>query len=187
MAGATLDEARTGPSADGTRSRARTARSLLAVAVAAVFVYAVHLVGMRLTENGTDLRLLENYVLRGTPDVVLTPRVLMPVAVGAAGVLWGPALAARMRWRPLLWGSAAAAAGWAGALALTSGWGRLTEPLSSIYEYPADVPKVESLGTFLATFLDSVPPDSAEPWTAHVGGHPPSSPLFPSTPLSRSG
>ena len=165
-------EPSSGPAGQGPERTAPTRRSLLAVAGAAVFVLVVHLVGMRLTESGTDLRLLQNYVLRGTPDVVLTPRVLLPVTVGLAGVLWGPALAARLRWRPLLWVAAAAAAVWAVALALTSGWGRLTEPLGSIYEYPADVPKVESLGSFLSTFLDSVPPDSAEPWTAHVGGHP---------------
>ena len=162
----------TGPAPGHLVDRARTRRSLLAVAGATLFVVVVHLVGMRLTANGTDLRLLGNYVLRGDPDVVLTPRVLLPVAVGLAGILWGPALASRLRWRPLLWASAAGAAVWAVALALTSGWGRLTEPLGSIYEYPADVPKVESLATFLSTFLDSVPPNSPEAWTAHVGGHP---------------
>ncbi|TFV52553.1 hypothetical protein [Blastococcus sp. TF02A-35] len=153
-------------------TRRRTWGPVLAVAGAALFVTVVHLVGQRLEETGTDLRLLGSAVMRGTPDVVLTPRVLMPVVVGAAGVLWGPSWAARLRWRHLLWGSAAAAAVWAVALALTSGWGRLTEPLGSVYEYPNDVPKVESLGSFLPTFLDSVPPDSADPWTAHVGGHP---------------
>ncbi|NEK86541.1 hypothetical protein GCU60_12370 [Blastococcus saxobsidens] len=165
-------ESTTGPAPERATGAARTRRSLLAVAGAALFVVGVHLVGMRLTESGTDLRLLDNYVLRGDPDVVLTPRVLLPVLVGLAGILWAPGLAARLRWRPLLWASAAGAAVWAVALALSSGWGRLTEPLGSIYEYPAEVPKVESLATFLSTFLDAMPPDSPDAWTAHVSGHP---------------
>jgi hypothetical protein len=70
-------------------------------------------------------------------------------------------------------GSAPAAALWAVALALSSGWHRLTEPLSAVYEYPHDVARVGPLGTFLSTFVDSVPAGSPDPWTTHVAGHPP--------------
>ena len=55
------------------------------------------------------------------------------------------------------------AAAWAVALALSSGWERLPEPLSVRYEYPHDVPRVGSLTTFLSTFTDSVPADSPDP------------------------
>jgi methylthioxylose transferase len=41
------------------------------------------------------------------------------------------------------------------------------------HEYVADVGRVGDLGTFLSTFLDSVPVDSADPWVTHVSGHPP--------------
>ncbi|MBY3552761.1 hypothetical protein [Modestobacter lapidis] len=148
-------------------------RGWIAVLAVAAVVLAVAEVGRRLTQDGTVLHLAGGYVLRGRFDVVLTPRVLLPVAVGLAGVLWGPALAARLRWGVLLPGSAVAAAGWAVALALSSGWSRLPEPLSVRYEYPYDVPRVGDLGTFLATFVDSVPADAADPWTTHVAGHPP--------------
>jgi hypothetical protein len=93
--------------------------------------------------------------------------------VGLAGVLWGPVLASRLRWRVLVIGAPVAAAVWAVALALSSGWHRLTAPLSSVYEYPHDVGRVGSIGTLLSTFNASVPADSADPWTTHVAGHPP--------------
>jgi methylthioxylose transferase len=161
------------PTAPRTKEERRRSGPLLVLLGTTAFVVAVHLVGRWLTRDGTDLRLLGGYVLRAAPDLLISPRVLMPLAVGVAGVFWGPALAARLSWGRLLVGSAAASAVWAVALALTSGWDRLTVPLSSIYEYPHDVPRVGSLTTFLATYLESVPPDSPDPWTAHVGGHPP--------------
>ena len=112
-------------------------------------------------------------VLRGGYGVVLSPRVLLPAALGLAVVLYGPVLASRMRWWVLLGGSAGAAAAWAVALALSSGWHRLVEPLASRYEYPYDVPRVGGLGELLDTFTASVPAGSADPWTTHVAGHPP--------------
>jgi hypothetical protein len=129
--------------------------------------------GRELTEQRIGLHLLHGFVLRGPPDIVLSDRVVLPVVVGLAGVLWGPVLAARVPWRGLLAGSAAASAGWAVALALTSGRHRLTEPLSSVYEYPHDVGRVGPLGKFLSTFNEHVPADSVGAWTTHVSGHPP--------------
>jgi len=144
-----------------------------AVAAAAVFVVVVGVVGWRLAEGGTVLHLLGGYVLRGAFGVVVTPQTVLPVLVGVAGVLWGPALAARLRWGVLLLGSSAAAALWTVTLALSSGWHRLPEPLAVRYEYPFDVPRVGSIPQFLSTFTDFVPADSADPWTTHVAGHPP--------------
>ena len=145
----------------------------VAVVATAVAVTVVALVGRHLTEGGTVLHLLGGYVLRATPDVVFSPRVLLPVVVGAAGLLWGPALAARVRWVVLLAGSAVATAAWAVSLALTSGWDRLTAPIDSPYEYLVDVPRVGSVGELLATFNASVPADAAGTWSTHVSGHPP--------------
>jgi hypothetical protein len=146
---------------------------LLAVVVAIAFVLLMGLIGRRLTLDGVVLHLLGGWVLRGQFDVIWTPRVWLPVIVGLAGVLVGPTLAARLPWRALLPGSALAAAGWAVALAKTSGEDRLTAPLDVVYEYPHDVPRVGSIGAFLSGFVDSVPADSADPWTTHVAGHPP--------------
>jgi len=146
---------------------------LVAVAVVTVSVLVVGAVGRQLTCDGVVLHLLGGWVLRGRLDVEWSGRVGLPVALAVAVVLLGPGLAARLRWPVLAAGSAVAAAGWAVALALASGWHRLTQPLSARYEYPHDVPRVGSLGAFLSTFVDSVPADSADPWTTHVAGHPP--------------
>jgi hypothetical protein len=153
--------------------RGRNLRSVLLVALVAAGISVVTGAGRRLTRERVHLHLLGGYVLRGSWELVLTPRVLLPVVVGLAGVLVGPALGARLRWRLLLPFAAGASALWAVALALSSGWHRLAEPLSSVYEYPHDVARVGSLGSFLSTFNASVPGDSPDPWTTHVAGHPP--------------
>jgi hypothetical protein len=148
------------------------ARGALVVLVAAG-VLAVWLVGRALTRDGADLHLRSGYVLVGEFDPVLTARVLLPLVVAAAGLLWGPSLARRLSWPRLLAASATGAAVWAVSLALSSGWGRLAEPMAGEHEYVADVGRVHGFGSLLSTFIDSVPVDSADPWTTHVAGHPP--------------
>jgi hypothetical protein len=153
-------------------ARGRTARGLTVVLVA-VGVLVVWLTGRQLTRDGGDLHLREGYLVVGPFDVVLTPRVLLPVTVAAAVVLWGPALARRLRWPVLLVASTAGAAAWAVALALSSSWSALAAPMATEHEYVADVGRVGDLGTFLSTFVDSVPVGSPDPWVTHVSGHPP--------------
>lgn len=154
-------------------ARDRRWRPWAGLLVAVLLVAGTALAGRELARDGVDLHLIGGYVLRGDWDPVVSPRVLLPAAVGLALLLWGPAAARAARWPVLLAGSAAATAGWAVSLALASGWGRLTEPLGSRYEYPYDVPRVDGVGELLRTFNDSVLADSADPWTTHVSGHPP--------------
>jgi len=161
------------PAGAAAPARSRWWLPFLAVPLVVGFVLVVGRIGRRLTLDGVVLHLQGGWVLRGQFDVIWTPRVWLPVVVGLVAVLLGPTLAARVPWRVLLPGSALAAAGWAVALARTSGEDRLREPLSVVYEYPHDVPRVGSLGAFLSGFVDSVPADSADPWTTHVAGHPP--------------
>ncbi len=160
------------PGGTTTPARGRTARGLT-VALVAAGVLVVWLTGRQITRDGGNLNLRDGYVVVGPFDVVLTPRVLLPVAVAVAVVLWGPALARRLRWPALLAASAAGAAAWAVALALSSSWRALAAPMATEHEYVADVGRVGDLGTFLSTFLDSVPVESPDPWVTHVSGHPP--------------
>lgn len=153
-------------------TRGRTARGL-AVALVALGVLGVWLTGRQITRGGGDLHLQGGYVVVGPFDVALSPRVLLPVLVAAAVVLWGPALARRLGWGALLGASTAGAATWGVALALSRGWGRPAEPMASEHEYVADVGKVADLGTFLSTFTDAVPVGSDGQWVTHVAGHPP--------------
>ena len=155
-----------------TSTSGRTTRALLVLLVSAG-VGVVWLLGRAITRDGGDLHLRDGYVLVGGFDPVVSPGILLALAFAAAGVLWGPSLARRLAWRWLLTGSAGAAAGWAVALAVNGGWGRLAEPMASKHEYVADVDRVQGIGSFVATFIDSVPVDSADPWVTHVAGHPP--------------
>src|SRR3954470_24881816 len=83
------------------------------VVVVAVGVLVVWRTGRRIIAHGGDLHLRGGAVLTGAVDPLLSPRVVLPLAVAAAGVLWGPALARRLRWSWLLAGSALGAAVWA--------------------------------------------------------------------------
>ncbi|MDK3257496.1 hypothetical protein [Blastococcus capsensis] len=161
------------PRVAGPAPRSLRRRPVAGLLLAVLLVAGTALVGWQLTRDGVVLHLLGGYVLRGAWDPLLSARVLLPVAVALAAVLWGPAAARTASWRVLLAGSAAATAGWAVSLALASGWARLTEPLGSVYEYPHDVGRVGGVGELLRTFNDSVLADSADPWTTHVSGHPP--------------
>ena len=161
------------PPQAGAGSRQRWWPPFVVVPLVVAFVWVVGRIGRRLTLDGVVLHLQGGWVLRGTFDLLEDPRLGPPVVVGLVVVLAGPALAARLPWRALLPGAALTAAAWALVLAWTSGEDRLTEPLSTVYEYPHDVPRVGSIGAFLSGFVDSVPADSADPWTTHVAGHPP--------------
>ncbi len=145
----------------------------VAVGAVAAGVLAVWLWGRQITRDGGDLHLRGGYVVVGPFDVVLSARTLLPLVLAAAVVLWGPALARRLGWPALLAASTAGAAAWAVALAGNGGWDALAAPMASEHEYVADVGRVGDLGTFLSTFVDSVPVGSADPWVTHVSGHPP--------------
>ena len=101
----------------------------------------------------------------GRWDLVLGPAVLLPLAVGAALVLAGPALARRLEWRTLLVAGPAASMAWAVALA-TVGSPGFTKPMTWRSEYLAGVPLVD--GDFLRTFTDALPA-----YPTHIKGHPP--------------
>lgn len=169
MTRAPAELTRPAPSERPARDRLR----LRAVAAVAAFVAAVWFAGRELTHHGTDLHLEGGYLLVGPFGVVLSPRVLLPIGTAAIVVIWAPALATRLRWRWLLTATASATALWAVTLSLSSGWGRLVAPMRSPYDYLHDVPRVHGLGRLLATFIDSVPVSSPQPWTVHVAGHPP--------------
>jgi hypothetical protein len=96
------------------------------------------------------------------------------VLVAALVAWYGPRIAQRTSWRPLLWLSWAVALSWTLSLALIDGWatgvaGRLT----TSDEYLHDVPRVGDIGAMLRTFSDHILTDQAVFWTTHVGAHPP--------------
>ncbi|MQA11578.1 MAG: hypothetical protein GEU98_24110 [Pseudonocardiaceae bacterium] len=106
----------------------------------------------------------------GTPFAIL-----LAIAV----ITWGPALAARLRWRWLLGLGYLTAVAWTLALAMIDGWrsgfsGRLTDS----HEYLHEVPGITDIGLFLRTFADRIPLAHPDAWTTHVAGHPPGATLI---------
>ncbi len=154
--------------ADTARSHARSPAVTVTVlgAVALVIVLA-NRVAELLRRSGVRLQLYAPPLV-GKFDVRWSARIAAAVVVGT-GVSWfGPAVAARVRWRHLLWISFAAAAAWATALAWHQGVGGITGPVTARAEYLHDVGFVGAPGPFLAGFVDRI-----ALYTTHVRAHPP--------------
>ncbi|MFF3854384.1 hypothetical protein [Micromonospora sp. NPDC002575] len=99
-----------------------------------------------------------------------------PAALLLAGlVCWrGPALAARLPWRPLLALSYATAVAWTLSLALVDGWRRgVAGRLTTVHEYLHEVPGVTDIPAMLAEFTTRILDFQPDSWTTHVSGHPP--------------
>ena len=139
----------------------------LCVAGWALLIVAGHLLGAALYAR-QPLVHIGAAPLVGSFDLRLTARVLPALALAAAAIAWGPALAVRLRWRGLLACSWAGAAGWAVALAATDGSGAIAAPLATRYEQLSAVSLVGTPGTFLASFTDVL-----ATYPTHVQGHPP--------------
>lgn len=138
-----------------------------ALATWSLLVVAGHLLGAALYER-QPLVHIGAAPLVGSFDVRWSARALPALALAAAALAAAPALAARLRWRPLLAASWAAAVGWAVALAASDGLDALAAPLGSRFEQLTAVPLVGSPARFLATFSDALPG-----YATHVQGHPP--------------
>lgn len=101
----------------------------------------------------------------------------LPAVLIAVGVIaYGPALSARLPWRPLVLVSMAVCTAWTFALAMIDGWdrgfaGRLVRP----DEYLAEVPGVSSITGMLDEFSGRILDYQPDSWTTHVSGHPPGS------------
>ncbi|MEV0108154.1 hypothetical protein AB0H42_17710 [Nocardia sp. NPDC050799] len=104
---------------------------------------------------------------------------LPALALAAAVVARGPALADRLPWRRLLTVGYLTAVGWVFALALVDGWRRgFTARLADGHEYPAEVPGVTDIPAMLDSFADRIVDGQPDSWTTHVSGHPPGALLF---------
>ncbi|MBB5825991.1 hypothetical protein [Micromonospora carbonacea] len=100
-----------------------------------------------------------------------TPAALLLAAL----VCWrGPALAARLPWRPLLALSYATAVAWTLSLALVDGWRRgVAGRLTTVHEYLHEVPGVTDVPAMLGEFTTRILDFQPDSWTTHVSGHPP--------------
>ncbi|MET8830503.1 hypothetical protein ABZX40_34215 [Streptomyces sp. NPDC004610] len=159
------------PSPSGTR------RDLYAAGVAVLLVLAAVLIGRHIEDTAHTLfvgwpPLLASWgphVGPGTPAAVL---------IAAAAVVYGPGLAARLRWRTLLAVAWASSLAWIVSLALIDGWQRgIAGRLTTRYEYLQVIDRFRDIPAALNTFTEHILSGSPDHWPAHVAGHPPAATL----------
>lgn len=104
----------------------------------------------------------------------LGPGTAPALAIAAAAVLWGPALAARLSWRWLPWAVWAVSCGWAFSLAMVDGWQRgFAGRLTARHEYLRQVPTVTDIPEAVRSFAGRILDYQPDSWITHVSGHPP--------------
>ncbi len=145
---------------------------LVAVGIGAVLVVAS--IGYGLVLRAQSVRLyLGGPLLAGSWQPRIGAAVVLPVTVAVLVVLASGTALQRMSWTRLVPAAVLAAAAWAVSLALVDGASGLTGGLESRHDYLANVDRVHGWGEFLSGFVAHVPLSSVQPWTTHVGGHPP--------------
>ncbi|MFJ2396398.1 hypothetical protein ACIOTI_27070 [Streptomyces sp. NPDC087843] len=150
---------------------------LSAVLAAALLVTAAALVGTAVQRRDHSLFVgwpplfarWEPHVGPGTPAALV---------VAVAVVAYGPLLAARLPWRPLLcvaWGTTTA---WTFSLALVDGWQRgIAGRLTTTNEYLTVIDRFHDIPATLRDFTHHIVSQSPAPWPAHIAGHPPGATL----------
>lgn len=96
------------------------------------------------------------------------------ILIGLVAVIWGSAVAQRLRW-PLLTGATwATACAWAFSLAMIDGWRRgFADRLTTKDEYLHEVPGITDIPRAVRTFSSRILDFQPHSWTTHVSGHPP--------------
>ncbi|MFE7764986.1 hypothetical protein [Streptomyces sp. NPDC057438] len=152
-------------------------RDLYAVAAATLLVVTAALVGIAIKRAKDVLHvgwppLYANWLPHTGPG---TPAA---IAVAVAVVAYGPTLAARLPWRPLLWTAWATAMAWTFSLALVDGWHRgIARRLTTRYEYLQVIDRFDDIPHTLRDFTRHILLGSPDHWPPHVAGHPPGATL----------
>lgn len=109
---------------------------------------------------------------------LLGPGTVPSVLLAVLGVVWGPRLAERLAWRPLLAASYAAGLAWLLSLALVDGTSGISRVLGNRYDYLQAARGVTDVHALLTTWADHIPIDSPDAFVTNVSGHPPGALLF---------
>lgn len=164
---------------DTTAPRRRVRGELLGAGAAALLVLTAFVVPHMASEPWRERLFAGAAPIFGWWSPHIGWGTLPALALAAIVVLRGPALARRLRWRPLLGAGYATALAWAFALAMVDGWERgFTARLADGHEYLAEVPGVTDIPLMLDTFAGRILDGQPDSWTTHVSGHPPGALLF---------
>ncbi|MER8032584.1 hypothetical protein ABTZ78_26880 [Streptomyces bauhiniae] len=148
-------------------------RDLYAATAAVLLVTAAVLVGRHIQDAHHTL-FVHWPPLFADWDPHVGPGTPAALVLAAAGVAYGPTLAARLPWRALPWVAWAASAAWIVSLALIDGWhdgiaGRLT----TANEYLQVIDRFHDIPATLRGFDEHILAGVPGNWPAHVAGHPP--------------
>ncbi|MEW2625453.1 hypothetical protein [Streptomyces sp. NPDC048106] len=164
---------RPGPRSDPVAAR----RDLYAAGAAVLLVTVAVLVGRHIQDTRHTL-FVHWPPLLAEWDPHLGPGTPAVLFLAAAGVAYGPALAARLPWRGLLAAAWASALAWIVCLALVDGWQRgIAGRLTSRNEYLRAIGAFADIPAALRGFTHHIVSGSPRPWPAHVAGHPPAATL----------
>ncbi|MBM7785786.1 hypothetical protein [Tenggerimyces flavus] len=151
---------------DGTRA------DTIAAIAAAILIALSATVGAILNATGQPVHIT-------TPPIFATvsPHVSwstpVALAIAAATVWYGPAVARTLPWRRLLLAGWATSVAWILALAMVDGWSRFANLFAKPSEYLSDVPNAPPWNDFLPTFAGRIVDGQPDSWAIHVAGHPP--------------
>ncbi|MDI5975285.1 hypothetical protein QDK53_03690 [Amycolatopsis magusensis] len=152
---------------------------LLAVGAAAVLVALGTALGIHFNRPGSGVVIFAFAPpLYGDWLPRVGPGSLFAVVLTAAVVMWGPSLAERLSWRPLLALGYGVTVCWTMALALVDGFRTgFAGRLESDHEYLHEVPGITDIPVMLREFSSRILDFQPDSWTTHVSGHPPGATL----------
>ncbi|KUN01221.1 hypothetical protein AQI95_32675 [Streptomyces yokosukanensis] len=111
-------------------------------------------------------------------DPHVGPGTPAALAVAAAVVAYGPAVAARLPWRALPAVAWASALAWILSLALIDGWHQgIAVRLTTRNEYLSVIGRFHDIPATLRDFTHHIVSGTPDPWPAHIAGHPPAATL----------
>jgi hypothetical protein len=157
----------------GTDRAVRPRADLAAAAVAAGLVLAAVLAGWWWSRGGHPVGAAAA-PLHGQWRPRVGPGTPIALAVAVLVVGYGPRLARRLRWRPLLGLGYLAAVAWSAGLGLVDGWRvGLADRLITEHEYLAEVRGVTDVPVMLRMFTGRILDLQPDSWATYVAGHPP--------------